>query len=187
MFKPQMKFQKIMYMVLLIISVFVFLYALGLCTDLYGLYRALAYGSVDGAEYYKTIQDYNEDLVTFSIVTILASVLPFIFSANKRRKYYLDNLISTIVQGVVYVACSIFLFINTTNYKNEFISTVDLEAYADFCERKGLFYSGTTIWFDLGYVCAVLLIVSTIVLALNYYWKYKLVENENKLINEGVK
>ena len=46
MFKPQMKFQKILFPVLIALSGVVFVYSLGIMTDMYGLYQTQALGGV---------------------------------------------------------------------------------------------------------------------------------------------
>jgi len=77
MFKPQMKFQKILFSTLLIFSAVVFIYSLGLMTNLYGLYQVQAIGSVKGSKLFYEMQPYNNRLVILAIIPILSRAPSF--------------------------------------------------------------------------------------------------------------
>ena len=87
MFKPQMKFQKILFPVLMALSGVVFVYSLGIMTDMYGLYQTQSLGGVPGSEIFYDMQTYNHNMVLISIALVIISTLPFIFASNTRRKY----------------------------------------------------------------------------------------------------
>lgn len=185
MFKPQMKFQKIMSIALLILAALTFFYSIGIATDIYPLHLAEALESVDGYQFFTEIQPYNKQEVIFSIVVVVASLTPFIFASNTRRKYYWDNYLGFGIQGGVFIAYSIFTIIETTIYKNRFLTEVDVEGYKAWCEKKGHFYSGTTIWFDLGYVFAALCLIAVGIIVFNIIWKIKLEKAEKALLAGG--
>lgn len=187
MFKPQMKFAKITSLVFLLFSAVVFLYAVGYMTDLYPLYLAQAYGKVKGNMLFQEMQPFNKTLVLVSIAVVLASLLPFIFSTNKRRLYYKDNFISSLVQAGVYVGCSILIIVGNIKYKTKFLTTVDLEALAAEAEKRGWFYSGTTIMFDIGFVIAALLLVNVALIIFNLKWKQKIMLEEQAILKGEVK
>lgn len=184
MFKPQMKFQKALFIAVLILAAITFFYSLGITTDLYPLYLLKAY-RVDGYQVFEDIQGYNKQIVGFALGLILISLLPFIFASSSRRKYYLGNYVATGVQSVSFIACSIFMMVQTAYYRNRFLTEVDLEKYAEKCADKGYYFSGTTIWFDLGFVVGALLIVAALVIVGNLVWKVLLMREEKKLLEGG--
>ena len=103
MFKPQMKFQKTLFIALLILSGVVFIYSLGIMTDLYGLYQTQALGGVPGSQIFNDMQGYNHNMVLISIALIIISCLPFVFASNTRRKYYIGNTVATYIQAAAFV------------------------------------------------------------------------------------
>jgi len=182
MFKIQMKFQKILPIIVLFFGALFFIYSIGLMTDLYPLVLAKVYGGVTGVEFFDEVQPYNKELVKYSIITLVAMLIPFVFATNTRRKYYIDNYISSAIEVGVLIFSSIFLINKTHYYRTRFITVVDIEAYIAKCEKKGWRFSGTTIWFDLGYLIATLLLLAVVLIILNYVWKAILVSKENKML-----
>ena len=182
MFKPQMMFQKILFTSLLFFSGAVFIYSLGLMTDLYGLYQVKAIGSVAGANLFYDMQPYNKLLVDFAIVCILASVVPFVFGSNSRRKYYIGNYVATGIQACTYVVTSIFILINTIKYRSQFVNGVDFVAYKELAEKMKFSYSESTFFFDAGFVIAALLLIAAGLVVYNLMWKIKIVKQENKIL-----
>ena len=182
MFKPQMIFQKILFLSLLLFSAVVFIYSLGLMTDLYGLYQVQSIGSIQGSQLFYDMQPYNKLLVDLAIVCILSSVVPFIVGSNSRRKYYIGNVIGTVIQACAYVVTSIVIIINTMKYKAQFVNGVDFEAYKTLAEKMKFNYSESTFFFDAGFVIAVLLIVAAGLVVYNLIWKTKIVKQENKIL-----
>lgn len=182
MFKPQMMFQKILFTSLLIFSGVVFIYSLGLMTDLYGLYQVQSIGSVTGSKLFYDMQPYNKLLVDLAIVCILSSVVPFVVGSNSRRKYYIGNVIGTGIQACTYLVTSIFIFINTAKYRNQFVNGVDFEAYKELAEKMKFSYSESTFFFDAGFVIAALLIIAAGLVVYNLIWKTKIVKQENKIL-----
>ena len=182
MFKPQMKFQKILFLVLMILSGVSFVYSLGIMTDMYGLYQTQALGGVPGSQIFYDMQPFNHYMVLISIGLILVSTLPFIFASNKRRKYYTGNTVSTYVQAVAFVGAAVYLIINCIKFRTQFKTTVDFTTYKTFAETMGFVYSESTFFFDAGIVLAVLLIAGAAAAVYNLNWKNKLVKQEDAIL-----
>ena len=78
MYKKQVKLQKILCLALLIVSAMIFIYSLGIMTDLYdALYttirsaKNLDKSTVTGSRVYYDMQDFNKLFLRFSIGMIL--------------------------------------------------------------------------------------------------------------------
>ena len=186
MFKPQMKFQKILFIALLILSGVVFVYSLGIMTDLYGLYQTQALGGVPGSNIFNDMQGYNHNMVLISIALILISCLPFVFASNSRRKYYIGNTIATYVQAVAFVGAAIYLAINVIKFRNQFVNTVDFAYYKTVADAMSFMYSESTGYFTIGLVVAVLLIAGAGAVVYNLMWKNKLVKQEDAILKGEV-
>ena len=186
MFKPQMKFQKLLFLVLMILSGVVFVYSLGIMTDMYGLYQTQALGGVPGSQIFYDMQGYNHNMVLISIALIIISALPFIFASNTRRKYYIGNTVSTYIQAGAFVLTAIYLLINSIKYRSQFLNTVDFATYKAFAESMGFEYSESTFFLTAGIVIAILLIVGAGAAVYNLTWKNKLVKQEDAILKGEV-
>lgn len=187
MFKSQMKFQKILSLVLLIFAAVCFVFSIGITTDLYSLYLC---GGVDSsfassAQIFKDIQTYNSTAVILSIVLIVVCLLPFIFATNRRRLYYLDNYITIGVQAGFFVFYAIYIMINSIIYKARFLSEVDFVKYKALCEELSLKYSESTFFFDAGIVLSVLCLIAAGLVAFNLVWKIRIMKEEKKILTLG--
>ena len=185
MFKPQLKFQKILALALLIFSAVCFVFSIGITTNLYGLYLSKAVNFFDGMQIYDDIQVYNHYAVIFSIVLICSSLLPFIFASNTRRLYYLDNYIASGVQAAWFIFYAIYNLINCIAYKNRFLTEVDFTAYKETADLFKFTYSESTFFFDAGIVLSILCIVFALVIAGNAVWKYLLMKKEKEILSLG--
>ena len=92
MYKKQMTAQKVICLLSIAVSVIVFLYSLGLMTDLYdSLYPTmmnpldLTETDVPGSIIYYDMQDFNRALLKVSIGLILLSCLLFVTNTHSRR------------------------------------------------------------------------------------------------------
>ena len=128
MYKKQMILQRITSFLLLAAAVLVFVYSLGIMTDLYdSLYLISSYEEtsrnyVEGAIIYREMQPFNKQLTTAGIVLILSAVSLFVFRAHDRRKYYIANYITIGVNAVANLVVSIWAMINVVKYKAEFLA-----------------------------------------------------------------
>ena len=187
MFKPQMKFQKILFIALLILSGATFIYSLGIMTDMYGLYQTQALGGVPGSQIFYDMQGYNHNMVLISIALVLVSCLPFITASNTRRKYYIGNTVATYAQAVAFAGAAVYLIINILKFRNQFLTTVDFTFYKTASETMNFMYSDSTAYFTLGLILAVLLIAGAAAAVYNLTWKNKLVKQEDAILRGEIK
>ncbi len=193
MYRKQMKFQKLICFALLAASALVFVYSLGLVTDLYDAFyftmrdpNNINNTKVEGSQIYYHIQPFNSSLTTASIVLIGCCILLFITSTNSRRKYYLANYISVGISAIANIVVSVWAIINILKYRHQFLTTVDFEALKAYSEKWGTLYTESTFWFDIAFVVFGLLLVATALSIFNLIWKTKLMKEEKELISEGL-
>ena len=201
MYKKQMIAQKILCLLAVVVAVILFLYALGIMTDLYDtLYTTLrirveegeagGYSlnvterSVPGAKVYTNMQPFNQWLVMASIVYILLAVLLFVTNTNVRRRYYIGNYVSV----GLFTAASIYIAVYAHPYIEAFKArwlAVDFAALKEYSEIYNSTYTESTLWFDLHYGVFALMIIAALLLVANAVWKVMLMKEEAKLVAAG--
>ena len=193
MYKKQLTWQKILCFAALAACGILFLYSLGLSTDLFdGLFYALpeeaklatAKVNVPGAEVYYQIQPFNRQLLNNSILLLLVGCLLFITNTHSRRRYYISNAVSTFGFAGTGICLSIWTHMNIADFKAKFLA-IDFTAYAKYATRRKKAYIDSTFWFDAHYVVIAILLLVCVALVANYFWKLSLMKNEKRLINEG--
>lgn len=193
MYKKQLTWQKILCFAALAACGILFLYSLGLSTDLFdGLFYALpeeaklatSRVNVPGAEVYYEIQPFNRQLLNNSIILLLAGCLLFLTSTHNRRRYYISNAVSTFAFAGGGVALSVWAHLNIETFKAKFLQ-IDFAKYEKYASRRRKDYIDSTFWFDAHYVVLAILLVVCIALVINYFWKLRLMKAEKRLIEEG--
>ena len=191
MYKKQLTLQKVLCLLAIISSALVFLYALGIMTDLYDtLYSTmrnpadLTQTDVPGSIVYYNMQGFNAYLLKCSIVLILLACVLFITNTHIRRRYYIGNYVAI----GAFAAANFYVAIDTHGYielfKARFLS-IDFEALRAHADLWKTAYTESTFWFDAHYfVFAVSLLVS-IGLVLCAVWKIRLMKEEAALIKQG--
>lgn len=192
MFKTQLKFQKIATYAMLIVSALVFVYSLGLVTDLYDMLYYATYeidgeyfSDIEGALIFYDIQPFNNALLICSIVLILASLTLFITNGHKRRLYYVGNYVSTGLVAVSNLAVAIYGMVEVSVFRAQFLK-IDFDAVKEYAEFWKTLYTESTFWFDIGYVVFALLIVAALVCVGNLIWKVILMKREKVLLSGNV-
>lgn len=192
MFKTQLKFQKIIAYATLIVAALVFVYALGMTTDLYDMLYYATYeidgeyfSDIDGALIFYDIQPFNTALLVCSIVLILISLTLFITNGHKRRLYYVGNYVSTGLVAVANVAVALYGMVEVSIFRAQFFK-IDFEAVKEYSEFWNTLYTESTFWFDIGYVVFALLIVAALVCVGNLIWKVILMKREKELLSGNV-
>ena len=188
MYKKQLRVQKILCLAAIIASALVFLYALGIMTDLYdSLYdtmrnpRDVFQTDVPGSVVYYNMQEFNRMFLNCSIGMILLGVLLYVTNTHVRRRYYIGNYCATLLYAAGSVAISVFGHKYIEIFKDQFLQ-VDFAALKDHAELWDTLYTESTFWFDLHYfVFAVLLVVAAL-LVFNAIWKGILMNEEKQLI-----
>ena len=114
MYKKQMKIQRIACYLSIAASALVFLYALGIMTDLYDMLYTMVpvpddptSVKVAGAMIYYDMQGFNQSLLGASIGLILSSVLLFVTNTHSRRKYYIGNYIAIAISAVANIGVAL--------------------------------------------------------------------------------
>lgn len=206
--KTQMKFQKYLCLVMLILGAlslaYAFFYLSGSMAEL-GQNRRIEQGSeeqfvstftaADGKydyKLYELIQPFNNTLMYCGIVMVLLAVVLYVTACNKRRNYYISNYVAIGACVGTNIVMSIVLMALNASWRSKFLN-VDFDAwYASqqfYIENmpESAHYSESTLWFDLGFVVYALILAASLILVFNLVWKILLMRGEKKLLNGGSK
>ena len=191
MYKKQMSLQRVVCLLSVVASAVVFLYSLGLMTDLFDMLYSmipdpddLDSARVAGARIYYDMQGFNQMLLRGSIGLILLSCVLFITNTHSRRKYYIGNYVAVGANVIADAAMAFWVHTEIAAYKATYLSTVDFTQLERRLSRVGT-YTDSTFWFDIHIaVCAVVLIAAAL-LILNVLWKIKVMKDEQSLLKGG--
>ena len=193
MYKKQVTFQKIVCFVSLVAGALVFVYSLGLMTDLFDtLYSMipnpnnLDSAKVQGARIYYDMQPFNRILLRCSIGMILLSCLLFITNTHSRRKYYIGNAAATVLNAAAECAMAVWCHIQVSAFKAQYLTTVDFAELEKRLSRRGT-YTDSTFWFDIHYLVCGVAILAAVLLIVNFVWKKKMMQEEQKLLRSSGK
>lgn len=183
-----MTLQRIVCYALLIAAVVLFVYSLGLVTDLYEALYPYSDPTkrkyVEGADIYVNIQPFNKQLTGAGIALILSAVSLFVFNTHKRRKYYVGNYVTVALNSVLNVAVAVWTLANVMAYRAQYL-LIDFEKLAEQADKYDTKYIESTLWFDVAVPVCVLLIVVTLLSLANLAFKIMLMKGEKQLIKEG--
>lgn len=191
MYKKEMKLQKILCLLAIMASALVFIYSLGLMTDLYdSLYGTmtdpndLTKTTVPGSIIYYDMQPFNNSFMKAGLGLILLSCLLFITNTHSRRRYYVGNYVSVSLFTAASVAVTVWASAEINRYRAQFLE-LDFEALAKHAKRWKTLYTESTFWFDAHKaVFAVLLVVCAALVGCTV-WKVSLMNREKQLIAAG--
>lgn len=191
MYKRQLSLQRILCLVAIGVSAVVFVYSLGIMTDLYdALYMTmrnpndLTQTSVPGSFVYYEMQGFNQSLLLAGIGMILLAVLLFITNTHNRRRYYIGNYIATGLYVIAAFGVSIWAHTQIEFYKAKFLQ-IDFAALKEHAEMWKTLYTESTFWFDVHYFVFALLITVAVLLVVNLIWKISLMKQEAALLAQG--
>lgn len=192
MYKNQMTFQKIVCIVMLIASALVFVYSLGISTDLYdALSKTILYPDYDldqtyvaGSRVYYDMFEFNSLFTKVSIGLIIVTLVLFITNTHARRKYYIGNYIAVGLSTVANIGISVWCIPQIMYYKAQYQNNVDFEALKTFSKDWGTLYIGPedTFWFDVSYFVFGILLFTSLLLILNVVWKIIVMNAEQRAI-----
>jgi len=192
MYKAQIKFQKIICLATVAASFIVFLYSLGIMTDIYDCFYTTMMDPEDptqtwvtGSIIYYDMQPFNYALTKISIALILISLTLFVTNTNKRRRYYIGNIITITLNAIAGIAAAVYSLPKIRAFKIQFLTTVNFEELKTFSEIFNSTYTESTFWFDLGGWVFGLLLLTDALLIFNMIWKFRMMKLETKLIKEG--
>lgn len=191
MYKKQMTFQRIICFLCIAAGALVFLYALGMMTDLYDmLYNMIPYpddpssAKVEGAMIYYDMQGFNQDLLKAGIGVLLLAVLLMITGTHSRRKYYAANYTAVGLFTAACIAAAAWAHGQVAAYKLQYLTTVDFQSLERRLSRAGT-YTDSTFWFDIHIAVFAFALIAAALLVLNTIWKIRLMKQEKKLIEAG--
>ena len=123
-----MTLQRITCYLLLIVAALIFVYSLGIITDLYDTLRVFSedpeHPLIEGAEVYMEMQEFNKLFTLFGVLLILSALANMVFGAASRRRYYLSNYITIVLNAVGNVAVSVWAIINIYSYRAQYLEVV---------------------------------------------------------------
>ena len=191
MYKRQVKLQKVICLISLISGACVFIYALGIMTDLFTmLYNMipdpdeLDNARVAGARIYYDMQPFNRQLLYCGIALILVACTLFITQTSARRRYYIGNYVTGGLNIVAQFAAAVWIHIKVSGFKSTYLNTVDFTQLERRLGRLGT-YTDSTFWFDIHYAVCGLVLLAAIAMILNILWKVKLMHDEGQLLSSG--
>ena len=172
-------------------SVLVFLYSLGIMTDLYDtLYSTMRNPSdltqtdVPGSIVYYNMQGFNGVFLRYSIALILLACLLYITNTHVRRRYYIGNFvpIGLFAAANIYIAVWAHQYIEA--FKERFLR-IDFAALKEHAEMWKTAYTESTFWFDVHYLVFGIAILVSVALVACAVWKVKLMKEEEALVESG--
>ena len=188
MYRKQVKLQKLLCFALLIISAMIFIYSLGIMTDLYdALYTTIRNPAkpekttVTGSRIYYDMQGFNQQFLLASIGMILLCVTLFLTGTHTRRKYYIGNYASTLLVSAGGLAFTVWAHGEIEAWKAQFLQ-IDFEELAAHAAKKKTLYTDSTFWFDIHWVLFGLLVIGIVLLIANVIWKRRLMKGEQMLL-----
>ena len=189
MYKKQMILQRIVCFLVLGAAALVFIYSLGLVTDLYdnnfNFYaQNLKRPKVAGTEVYYYIQDFNRALTGSGLVLILLALSQFVTQNHARRRYYIANYITVGVNTVAAIGVSVWALINIFSYKAQYLM-VDFEALETEAAKYGFEWYYSTFWFDIAVAVFAIVLIGAAANVANLFLKRALMKEEQQLIAEG--
>ena len=193
MYKKQLKLQKFLCLLAICSSAVIFLYALGIMTDVYDtLYSTLrnpadlTQTDVPGSIIYYQMQVINQQFLRDGICLILLACLLFITNTHSRRRYYIGNYVSILLfcAANAYVAWDNHYYIEAC--KERFLA-VDFEALRKHADLWKTAYTESTFWFDIHYYVFGFALAVCALLILCTLWKMLLMGTEKRLLAKGRK
>ncbi len=191
MYRKQMSFQRVVCLLAIIAGAVMFVYSLGIMTDLYDMLYSmipdpedLDYTYVDGARIYYDMQGFNQQLLSLSLGMILCACVLFLTNTQLRRKYYIGNYFATCLNVVAEIGMAIWCHIQVEAFKTQYLTTVDFETLESELSREGTFTT-STFWFDIHYLACGLCLVAAALLIVNVIWKKKMMSGEQSLLRSG--
>ena len=192
MYKSQLRFQKIICLIAVIVAAVYFVYALGILTDIHDALKDTMRNKNDytqtkvpGSIIFYDMQPFNKLFVNLSIGLILLSCFLFVMNTHVRRKYYIGNYVAIGAYSIGAVALTVWSHLQIAAFTEQYMTTVDFVAMKEYSDRWGSLYLDNTFLLDLHYVVGGAALLTVAALIANTVWKIKLMREENKLIEQG--
>lgn len=199
--KVQMRFQKILVLVSLIVSILSIVLAIifmsGNLSDIMYYHGSPEEGGdIYGVNSFtEPAQLFCDMLLIIGIVYLCCVVTLFITDTNKRRNYYITNYVSTGLAVLAAVVTAVFGLIMISILVSKFYGldwetlTPIMESMSGPPEEGGLgapMVTKSPAMFIIGYVIMLLPLLDAAALILNLVWKLKLMKGEKELLEKGL-
>ena len=188
MYKKQVSLQKILCFIAVGVSAAIFIYSLGIITDLYdALYSTmrnpndLFQTSVPGSFVYYEMQGFNQSFLMYGIGMILLALLLFITNTHVRRKYYIGNYVASGAWAAAGIGGAIWAHGQIEYFKAKFLQ-VDFAALKEHSTIFKSAYTESTFWFDVHYLIFALVILVAVLLIANVCLKIIMMKQEAALL-----
>lgn len=196
--KTQMKFQKILTLITLIVAALAVVLALSFSSGVFTAAKQYSWKMADedpfGADaIYVYANQINNTLLIMAIVLLVTTVLLYLMGCNKRRKYYITNYIAIGIFAVYALVFGIILLVFCANCITLY-NQIDFEAWKAHesildpetgYPKYTQYYNDNCATVYLGIVLFVVLLVNIAAWALNLVWKIKLMKGEKALLEQG--
>ena len=187
--KTQMRFQKILMLVSLVIAALTFVFAMAFLTGSMGevsYYLSVTGGVVTDSINCQNFMDVSQNFVStleiLSIIFILIAVALFITASNTRRNYYITNYISVGLFVAFALVIGIYIVAMVAQVQNIYLNEIDWTAANGSAQIEDHVLSQNCVGFALGYVMFVLVILDAVAVVLSTVWKIKLMQGEKALL-----
>lgn len=188
--KLQMKFQKILLLVSIILAaisiVYSFSYFTGSLSALYGYLNNRRY-KINCENTYYFAQSFNGVMLALSIVYLAVIVAMYVAACGKRRNYYITNYIVSIAAAAYVAVFAIVCIAMNAAVLSMFLNDIDWEAYraAHATGDAIAVYDDSVTTFILGFILHFIVILNAVAIGLNLLWKHKLMKGEKQLLAQN--
>lgn len=191
--KAQMKFQKILSLLSLIVAAIVFVYALsfnsGNMSALVQYYVYEKSGYDVATQVISSAQSFVDLMITLCIILFIVIAFLYITCSNSRRNYYITNYISVGIMIALTLVITVIGIINVTVVMSNFYAMDWAELNEIYEMEAGMgapYVSQSPVIFILGYIVFVVLLADCLAWVYNLIWKIKLMKGEKALLEQGL-
>ncbi len=213
MYRKQMMLQRLLCILMIVVSAVVFVYALGYMTDANDMIATAALGYETNQDeldeikqdialkkaplrpYLEAMNSFDRDFVRISIGLIVASLILLLTNTHTRRKYYISNYLAILVNVCGAVLASVWAHHRIVPLKNFYFHSgkIDFDYIKMTCDHlvegrdvnAASVYTESAFWFDAHYYVFALLLLMAALLILNTIWKSILMKRERDALANG--
>ena len=171
------QWQKITFLSYFFVAIVLFIYALGFSTN-------FAYAQTVGYEdFFNHAQNVNRVIYTFGLLAVAIGGLNLMFESQKRKNYYMSNLILGLGSSFIFIIAAILIIVNVTPLMNDYIELFGAE---DSPARLTFVFNGgkyTLSTFIIGYVLSGIMTIVAVPIAIITTKKYQISANKRKAGN----
>lgn len=187
--KTQMRFQKILMIVTIVVGALGAVYGLIFTSGSFAQINWIVEELKEVKDCFNIIQSANDIIFGAGIALVVVSVVPVIAACQSRRKYYITNYVAiglVLAMQLIYI---IIVIINIANCMSAF-NSLDFELVKETYDFYPAFRSqygelSATPWTPIaGFVLIGVIVINMVLLVLNTVWKVKLMKGEKQLLEQ---